>query len=114
MDMKSGDITNTTLRAMDFPSSFKMELNALFEAIGGKWASGYKMGEKYQTWVTGTQGIVLAVTRFTGTENIATALPDACVGLVFKNGSQPSAFLGKVLQSSGNAGDCVIFIGHRI
>lgn len=112
--MKSGEITNTTLRSMEFPPSFKMELNAIFEAMGGKWASGYKSGEKYQTWITGTQGVVLALTRFTGTENIATALPDSCVGLVFRNGSAPVAHLGKVLQISGSAGDCVLFVGHRV
>lgn len=112
--MKSGEITNTTLRSMELPPSFKMELNAIFEALGGKWASGYANGEKYQAWLTGTQGLVVAVVRFTGHENVATALPSQCVGLVFRAGSSPSNFLGSVLQTEGEAGDCVLFVGHRV
>jgi len=112
--MKSGDITNTTLRSMDLPSAFKLELNAVFEALGGKWTSGYASGDKYQTWLTGTQGLVVAVVRFTAHENVATALPAQCVGLVFHAGSTPTNFLGSVLQTEGEAGDCVIFVGHRV
>ena len=112
--MKSGDITNTTLRSLDFPANFKMELNAVFEALGGKWASGYTQGANYQSWVSGTQGAVVAMVRFTGWENVATRLPSHCFGIILRNGMTPAAFDGSVLQTEGNAGDVVIFVGRRV